>query len=86
MKEKQQEMSEDIERQKQEVISKFDKMMKQNKGIEPEMIKELYPDDEEFYNHVKEIKDKEKKIQEEELKAQAEERSKTRKTTRRTWN
>ena len=57
-------MAEDIERQKQEVINKFNNMMKQNKGIEPEMIKKLFPDDEEFYNRVKEIKNKEKEIAE----------------------
>ena len=29
--------------------------MKQNKGIQPYMIKELFPDDEQLYNKVKKV-------------------------------
>ena len=65
MEEKRQEISEQIEKEKQNVINKFDKLMKQNKGIQPYMIKELFPDDEELYNKVKEIKNKEKEMKEE---------------------
>ena len=47
-----------FQRQKEEVVKKFDNLMKQNKEIEPETIKQLFPDDEELYNKIKELKDK----------------------------
>ena len=34
--------------------------MKQNKEIQPETIKEMFPDDEDLYEKVKELKEKEK--------------------------
>ena len=47
-----------FQKQKEEVVKKFDNLMKQNKEIEPETIKQLFPDDEELYNKIKELKDK----------------------------
>lgn len=42
--------AQDIQKQKEEIISSFDKLMKQNKEFNVESIKKLFPDDEEFYN------------------------------------
>ena len=50
----------DGQKKKEEIIAKFDKIIKQNKEIEPETIKELFPEDEELYNRVKEMKEKQK--------------------------
>ena len=47
-----------FQRQKEDIVKKFDNLMKQNKEIEPETIKQLFPDDEELYNKIKELKDK----------------------------
>ena len=41
-------------------MKKFDQIIKQNKEIEPETIKQLFPDDEELYNKIKEMKEKQK--------------------------
>ena len=46
--------------------------MKQNKEIDPETIKEIFPDDIELYNKVKEMK-KNQKEEEERIKIQLEE-------------
>ena len=54
-----------FQRQKEEIVKKFDNLMKQNKEIEPETIKELFPEDQELYNKIKEMKAKQK--QEEEM-------------------
>ena len=53
-----------FQRQKEEIVKKFDNLMKLNKEIEPETIKELFPDDEELYNKIKEKKEKLKQEQE----------------------
>ena len=66
MEEKRQEISEKIQKEKQNVINKFDKLMKQNKEIEPQIIKELFPDDEELYIKIKSMIDQKKKILNEE--------------------
>ena len=42
---KRMELSNEVSKKKQEILEKFDKMMKRNKGISVEMIKELFPDD-----------------------------------------
>ena len=55
-------MSLKLDREKQEIINKFDNLMKQNKDITPETIKEMFPDDDELYEHVKELKEKEKQM------------------------
>ena len=59
-----------FQRQKEEVVKKFDNLMKQNKEIEPETIKELFPDDEELYNKIKEMKEKQKQEEEKMRKSQ----------------
>ena len=41
-----------FQRQKEEIVKKFDNLMKQNKEIEPETIKELFPEDQELYNKI----------------------------------
>ena len=43
------------------MLEKFDKFMQQNKEIEPETIKEMFPDDEELYKKVQELKKNQKK-------------------------
>ena len=42
------ELADEVSRKKQDVLDKFDKMMKKNKGISVETIKELFPDDKEL--------------------------------------
>ena len=56
-----------FQRQKEEIVKKFDNLMKLNKEIEPETIKELFPEDEELYNKIKEMKEKQK-LEEENMK------------------
>ena len=53
-----------FQKQKEEVVKKFDQIIKQNKEIEPETIKQLFPDDEELYNKIKEMKEKQKQEEE----------------------
>ena len=60
-----------FQRQKEEVIKKFDNLMKQHKEIEAETIKELFPDDEELYNKIKEMKEKQKQEEEKMKKSRA---------------
>ena len=55
-------MSMKLDKEKQEIINKFDNLMRQNKDITPETIKEMFPDDDELYEHVKELKEKEKQM------------------------
>ena len=50
-------------------MKKFENLMKQNKEIDPQTIKEVFPDDEELYNKVKEMKKKQKE-EEEKIKKQ----------------
>ena len=47
-----------FQRQKEEVVKKFDQIVKQNKEIEAETIKELFPEDEELYKKIKQMKEK----------------------------
>ena len=61
-----------IQKKKEEIIRKFDKLLKQNKEIDPQTIKEVFPDDEELYNKVVEMKKKQKE-EEEKIKKQLEE-------------
>ena len=61
-----------IQKKKEEVLKKFENLMKQNKEIDPETIKEIFPDDIELYNKVKEMK-KNQKEEEERIKIQLEE-------------
>ena len=49
-----------FQRQKEDIVKKFDNLMKQNREIEPQTIKELFPDDQELYNKIKEMKEKQK--------------------------
>ena len=53
-----------FQRQKEEVVKKFDQIVKQNKEIEPETIKELFPDDEELYQKIKQMKERQKQEEE----------------------
>ena len=53
-----------FQRQKEDIVKKFDQIVQQNKEIDPETIKELFPDDEELYNKIKEMKEKQKKDEE----------------------
>ena len=51
-----------LDKEKEKIINKFDNLMRQNKDITPETIKEMFPDDEELYEKVKGLKEKEKEI------------------------
>ena len=57
----------EFQRQKEDVVKKFDQIVKQNKEIEPKTIKELFPEDEELYQKIKQMKEKQKQ-EEEKLK------------------
>ena len=48
--------STEVQKQKEEAVLKFDKLARQKKEIEPEMIRELFPGDNELYENVKEMK------------------------------
>ena len=50
-----------FQREKEEVVKKFNEIVKQNKEIDEETIKQLFPDDEELYNKIKEMREKQKK-------------------------
>ena len=45
-----------IQKKKEEILKKFDNLLKQNKEIDPQTIKEVFPDDEELYNKFTEMK------------------------------
>ena len=64
-----------IEKKKEAIMKKFDNLMKQNKEIDPKTIKEVFPDDEELYKKVLELKKKQKE-EEEKIKKQLEEQLK----------
>ena len=53
------------------MLLKFDKIMRQKKEIEPKTIKEIFPEDEELYKKVTEMK-KRQKEEEKKLKEQLE--------------
>ena len=49
----------DMEKEKQNLIVKFENTFKKkNSQIDPEIVKELFPEDEELYNRVKQMTDK----------------------------
>ena len=52
---KQKEMSIQMDNEKYAIISKFDNLLSQNRKMNPELIKQIFPDDEELYNKVKEL-------------------------------
>ena len=54
--EKRREASNELQKQKEELLLKFDKLMKQNKEIEPKTIREMFPEDEDLYKKVQELK------------------------------
>ena len=60
-----------IEKKKEAIMRKFDNLMKQNKEIDPQTIKEVFPDDKELYQKVQEMKKKQKE-EEEKIKKQLE--------------
>ena len=68
------ETSIEMQKQKEDIIQKFDILTKKNKEIDPETIKQIFPDDEELYNKVVEMKKKQKE-KEELLKKKLEEQS-----------
>ena len=61
-----------IEKKKEAIMKRFDDLMKQNKEIDPQTIKEVFPEDEELYKKVQEMKKKQKE-EEEKIKKQLEE-------------
>jgi hypothetical protein len=46
-----------IKKKKGKLLEQFDEVIKKNKDISPELIKELFPDDVEFYRKIKQITD-----------------------------
>ena len=48
----------DMEKEKQELIIKFENAFKKKKHIDAEIVKELFPEDEELYNRIKDMTDK----------------------------
>ena len=54
----------EVQKQKEEAVLKFDKLARQKKEIEPEMIRELFPGDNELYENIKEMKRKQKETEE----------------------
>ena len=52
---KQKEMSIQMDNEKYAVISKFDNLLRQNRKMNPELIKQIFPEDKELYNRVKEL-------------------------------
>ena len=51
-------LTNDMEKEKQELIMKFENAFKKKKQIDAEIIKELFPEDEELYNRIKNKTDK----------------------------
>ena len=55
--------STEVQKQKEEVLQQIDKLSRQKREIEPDMIKELFPGDVELYKNVVEMKKKQKEIE-----------------------
>ena len=53
----------EVQKQKEEAMAKFDKLARQNREIEPEMIREMFPGDNELYENVKEMKKQQREIE-----------------------
>ena len=51
-------LANDMEKEKQELIVKFENALKKKKQIDAEIVKELFPEDEELYNRIKNMTDK----------------------------
>ena len=47
-----------MEKEKQELIAKFENALKKKKQIDAEIVKELFPEDEELYNRIKNMTNK----------------------------
>ena len=47
-----------MEKEKQELITKFENALKKKKEIDAEIVKELFPEDEELYNRIKNLTNK----------------------------
>ena len=52
---KQKEMSIQMDNEKYAVISKFDNLLRQNRKMNPELIKQIFPEDKEINTRVKEL-------------------------------
>ena len=48
----------EMEKEKQELIYKFENAFRKKKQIDAEIVKELFPEDEELYNKIKNMTDK----------------------------
>ena len=51
-------MTGDLEKEKQELIAKFENTFKKKSQIDANLVKELFPDDNELYNRIKKLTDK----------------------------
>ena len=51
-------MTGDLEKEKQELIVKFENTFKKKSQIDANLVKELFPDDNELYNRIKKLTDK----------------------------
>ena len=54
----------EFQKQKDDVVKRFDQIVKLNKEIEPKTIKELFPEDDELYQKIKQMKEKQKQEEE----------------------
>ena len=48
----------DMEKEKQNLINKFENTFKKKSQIDAQIVKELFPEDEELYNRIKKMTDK----------------------------
>ena len=48
----------EMEKEKQQLIAKFENTFKRKKQIDAEIVKELFPEDEELYNKIKNMTNK----------------------------
>merc|ERR1712032_670910 len=55
---KRKEISEQVYKEKLDIMGKFDKILKKNRGVAPEDIKQLFPDDKELYEKILSIREK----------------------------
>jgi hypothetical protein len=46
-----------IQKEKEDVINRFEKLLKQKSNVDCEIVKELFPEDETFYNKIKELQE-----------------------------
>ena len=51
-------LTDDMEKEKQRLIMRFENIFKKKNQIDPEIVKELFPEDEELYQRIKKMTNK----------------------------